>query len=160
MPDSTLRELLASGGGSCSAGEEGSVRQRLVDLVHKLPFALHDCQLDALEVALTGSDFVVRMGTGWGKTLTYLLYVLALRAPAVLITPLVALREDQLRELNQWGRLLGFEYDVAVALRVRCGCCLGTAAVPKIWPARPTSSRNLAREVCSLGGVKWRNFFQ
>ena len=91
------------------------MRQRLVDLVHKLPFALHDCQLDALEVALTGSDFVVRVGTGWGKTLTYLLYVLALRAPAVLITPLVALREDQLRELNQWGRLLGFEYDVAVA---------------------------------------------
>ena len=112
MPDSTLRELLASGRGSCSAGEDGSVLQRLVDLVRKLPFDLHDCQLDALEAALTGSDFVVRMGTGWGKTLTYLLYVLA-RAPAVLITPLVALREDQLRELNEWGRRLGF--DVAVA---------------------------------------------
>ena len=110
-----MRELLASGGGSCSAGEDGSVLQRLVDLVRKLPFDLHDCQLDALEAALTGSDFVVRMGTGWGKTLTYLLYVLALRAPAVLITPLVALREDQLRELNEWGRRLGFEYDVAVA---------------------------------------------
>ena len=115
IPDSTLRELLASGRGSCSAGEDGSVLQRLVDLVRKLPFDLHDCQLDALEAALTGSDFVVRMGTGWGKTLTYLLYVLALRAPAVLITPLVALREDQLRELNEWGRRLGFEYDVAVA---------------------------------------------
>jgi len=115
MSDSTLRELLASGRGSCSAGEDGSVLQRLVDLVRKLPFDLHDCQLDALEAALTGSDFVVRMGTGWGKTLTYLLYVLALRAPAVLITPLVALREDQLRELNEWGRRLGFEYDVAIA---------------------------------------------
>ena len=115
MSDSTLRELLASGRGSCSAGEDGSVLQRLVDLVRKLPFDLHDCQLDALEAALTESDFVVRMGTGWGKTLTYLLYVLALRAPAVLITPLVALREDQLRELNEWGRRLGFEYDVAIA---------------------------------------------
>ena len=115
MPDRTLRELLANGRGSCSAGEDVSVLQRLVDLVRKLPFDLHDCQLDALEAALTGSDFVVRMGTGWGKTLTYLLYVLALRAPAVLITPLVALREDQLRELNEWGRRLGFEYDVAVA---------------------------------------------
>ena len=86
IPDSTLRELLASGGGSCSAGEDGSVLQRLVDLVRKLPFDLHDCQLDALEAALTGSDFVVRMGTGWRETLTYLLYMLALRAPAVLIT--------------------------------------------------------------------------
>ena len=63
MSDSTLRELLASGRGSCSAGEDGSVLQRLVDLVRKLPFDLHDCQLDALEAALTESDFVVRMGT-------------------------------------------------------------------------------------------------
>ena len=118
--------------------------QRLVDLVRKLPFDLHDCQPDALEAALTGSDFVVRMGTGWGKTLTYLLYVLALRAPAVLITPLVALREDQLRELNEWGRRLGFEYDVAIARPVDACSSSRTAGAPRSWPssAAPVRARS------------------
>ena len=79
----SLREWLAALDTDEEPEAQGAdgIRRRLVGLVHKLKairgYDLHSCQLDALEAALTGSDLLVRMGTGWGKTLAYLLYVLA-----------------------------------------------------------------------------------
>ena len=79
----SLREWLAALDTDEEPEAQGAdgIRRRLVGLVHKLKairgYDLHSCQLHALEAALTGSDLLVRMGTGWGKTLAYLLYVLA-----------------------------------------------------------------------------------
>ena len=71
-------------------------RAELYKLIELLPFDLHACQRDALDALSDGLDVVASIGTGWGKTLIYILFAIASGGTCVLVTPLLTLRDDQL----------------------------------------------------------------
>jgi ATP-dependent DNA helicase RecQ len=60
-------------------------------------------QREAVEAALQGSDSLVVMPTGGGKSLCYQLPALAGRGLVVVVSPLIALMSDQWRRLKQAG---------------------------------------------------------
>ena len=100
----------------------------LSELVQKLPFPLHACQRRVLDAAKSDADFVAVLGTGWGKSLCYLLVALSDLSAAtsaktgthrggitVLLTPFDALRDDQYRQLGTLATKLGFQFAVRKA---------------------------------------------
>jgi superfamily II DNA helicase RecQ len=93
-------------------------RAELERLVGLLPWSLHPCQVDALRHLADGRDVLASLGTGWGKTLIYILYTMAAGCTTVLLVPLLTLRDDQERELNAWGRRLGWQHDLAAVATV------------------------------------------
>jgi hypothetical protein len=93
-------------------------RAELQRLIGTLPFALHACQRDALAALADGRDVVANIGTGWGKTLIYILYAAASRSTCVVVTPLITLLHDQMREINKWGYQLGLSHQLAVRATV------------------------------------------
>lgn len=60
-------------------------------------------QKEAIECVLTGSDVFVLMATGGGKSLCYTIPPLALGRKAVVVSPLVALMQDQVHALIERG---------------------------------------------------------
>ena len=58
-------------------------------------------QYDAISLLLSGSDVVVLMPTGGGKSLCYQIPPLVRNALCVVVSPLIALMQDQLRELKE-----------------------------------------------------------
>ena len=62
-----------------------------------------DNQLDALQAVLRGQDCLVVMATGSGKSLCYQLVPLVTGVPAVVVSPLIALMQDQVLALQARG---------------------------------------------------------
>ncbi len=60
-------------------------------------------QLDAIETALEGRDSVVLMPTGGGKSICYQIPPLINGGCTVVISPLIALMQDQVAGLDQLG---------------------------------------------------------
>ncbi|WP_372697270.1 DEAD/DEAH box helicase [Arthrobacter sp. JSM 101049] len=62
--------------------------------------SLHEDQLAAVQAAVDGRDVLAVMPTGYGKSAIYQLAGLLVDAPAVVVSPLIALQTDQLQDLN------------------------------------------------------------
>jgi len=60
-------------------------------------------QDEAIAQILSGGDALVLMPTGGGKSLCYQVPALTLPGTAVVVSPLIALMEDQVRALQQYG---------------------------------------------------------
>ena len=60
-------------------------------------------QLDAIETALAGRDSVVLMPTGGGKSICYQIPPLINGGCTVVVSPLIALMQDQVTSLDQLG---------------------------------------------------------
>ena len=67
---------------------------------HWGPLQLKPEQRQALEALLAGRDSLVVLQTGFGKSLIYQLPAAASAGTTVVVTPLIALANDQLRELD------------------------------------------------------------
>jgi ATP-dependent DNA helicase RecQ len=81
----------------------------LIDTIHKALKevfgydAFRAGQLEAIETALAGRDCVVLMPTGGGKSLCYQIPPLITGGCTVVISPLIALMQDQVASLDQLG---------------------------------------------------------
>jgi ATP-dependent DNA helicase RecQ len=64
---------------------------------------LHDAQKQAINAALEKRDAIVLLPTGFGKSLTFQLPALLSGGLTVVISPLIALMEDQVRGLRERG---------------------------------------------------------
>ena len=60
-------------------------------------------QAEVIETLLNGQDTLVVMPTGGGKSLCYQLPALIRPGVAVIVSPLIALMQDQVSALSQWG---------------------------------------------------------
>ncbi|MGB0467151.1 MAG: DNA helicase RecQ [Pontibacterium sp.] len=60
-------------------------------------------QAEVIETLLSGQDALVVMPTGGGKSLCYQLPALLRPGVAVVVSPLIALMQDQVSALSQWG---------------------------------------------------------
>src|SRR5919205_1266303 len=60
-------------------------------------------QRDAVEAILRGTDTLAVMSTGSGKSAIYQLAGLVLDGPTVVVSPLIALQEDQLDSVEETG---------------------------------------------------------
>ena len=60
-------------------------------------------QAEVIETLLNGQDALVVMPTGGGKSLCYQLPALIRPGVAVIVSPLIALMQDQVSALSQWG---------------------------------------------------------
>lgn len=61
---------------------------------------LHPSQLDAIAAAANGRDVLVVQATGWGKSAVYQVAAALRRGVTVVVSPLIALQEDQLANLS------------------------------------------------------------
>ncbi|TYB40258.1 RecQ family ATP-dependent DNA helicase [Micromonospora sp. AP08] len=62
---------------------------------------LRDTQMRAMRALLAGRDALVVLPTGGGKSAVYQVPATLLRGPTVVISPLLALQQDQISNLNQ-----------------------------------------------------------
>src|SRR5579884_3522666 len=60
-------------------------------------------QQEAIEAVLDGRDVALVMPTGGGKSLCYQMPVLFMPGTAVVVSPLIALMNDQVEQLNRRG---------------------------------------------------------
>lgn len=81
--------------------DEGSLRQLLTKYWGYPDF--RPGQLPAIQSAVRGNDTLVLMPTGGGKSITFQVAGLALGGTTIVISPLIALMDDQLRGLRQRG---------------------------------------------------------
>ena len=65
--------------------------------------AFRGVQADAIAAALAGEDALVVMATGGGKSLCYQIPPLVLGRPAIVVSPLVSLMQDQVLALQARG---------------------------------------------------------
>jgi ATP-dependent DNA helicase RecQ len=61
-------------------------------------------QLDAMKAVLRGRDVLVVLPTGGGKSAVYQVPATVLSGPTVVISPLLALQQDQIAALNERGK--------------------------------------------------------
>ncbi|GGK74642.1 DNA helicase RecQ [Amphritea balenae] len=67
-----------------------------------------DPQQEVIETLLAGQDALVVMPTGGGKSLCYQLPALIRPGVAIVVSPLIALMQDQVQALSQWGINAGY----------------------------------------------------
>ncbi len=65
-------------------------------------------QQSVIETLLGGGDALVVMPTGGGKSLCYQLPALIRPGAAIVVSPLIALMQDQVQALSQWGIRAGY----------------------------------------------------
>ena len=96
----SIDELAASG--DVHAGTAAVFRLR-DDTGKALPLRLYVHQAQAVAAARAGESFVVTTGTGSGKSLCYQLPGLARGGTTLVISPLIALMDDQVLKLKERG---------------------------------------------------------
>ncbi|CAM9415422.1 unnamed protein product [Choristocarpus tenellus] len=79
--------------------------KRIKSLMHRVfgHDAFRGRQEEAIKTVLAGKDALVVMPTGGGKSLCYQLPAVASEGLAIIISPLIALTQDQLRALREKG---------------------------------------------------------
>ncbi|HXD28731.1 MAG TPA: RecQ family ATP-dependent DNA helicase [Arthrobacter sp.] len=63
--------------------------------------SLREDQLAAVQAAVAGRDVLAVMPTGYGKSAIYQLAGLLVDGPVIVVSPLIALQDDQLQDLNE-----------------------------------------------------------
>ncbi|WP_106814680.1 RecQ family ATP-dependent DNA helicase [Microbacterium timonense] len=77
----------------------GEISRERIQEVARASFGLdqlHGAQLDAIEAAANGRDVLVVRATGWGKSAVYQVAAALRDGVTVIVSPLIALQEDQL----------------------------------------------------------------
>ncbi len=87
--------------------------------------AFRGLQEDAVQQVVAGGDALVLMPTGGGKSVCYQVPALVRHGTAIVVSPLIALMDDQVAALRQLGVSAGalhseVEPDDAAARRARC----------------------------------------
>jgi ATP-dependent DNA helicase RecQ len=88
---------VAAGGGALAARA-----LRVLNTVFGYPRFRH-VQADIIEQVAGGGDALVLMPTGGGKSLCYQVPALLREGIAIVVSPLIALMQDQVAALQQWG---------------------------------------------------------
>ena len=99
------------------------------------------------QTVIDGDDALVLMPTGGGKSLCYQIPALARPGCGIVISPLIALMQDQvnaMRELGVRASFLNSTLDAATAADVERALVEGELDLLYIAPERLTQSRNLA----------------
>ncbi len=99
------------------------------------------------QTVIDGDDALVLMPTGGGKSLCYQIPALARPGCGIVISPLIALMQDQvnaMRELGVRASFLNSTLDAATAADVERALIEGELDLLYIAPERLTQSRNLA----------------
>ena len=103
-------------------------------------------QNEIIETIITGGDALVLMPTGGGKSLCYQIPALVRPGCAIVISPLIALMQDQvsaLRELGVQASFLNSSLDASTANGIETALLNGELDLLYIAPERLTKSRML-----------------
>ena len=142
------------------AQTELQVEDRADALLGKLGFtAWRPGQREAVEAALEGRDSLIVMPTGGGKSLCYQLPGLATEDLTIVVSPLIALMNDQ------WRRLSGAGHPVAMvtsamseeAVRHALAQVRGGAARIVYCSPERFASASSSRRSASAGSTCWRS---
>ena len=108
--------------------------------------AFHGAQAEIVEHVVAGGDALVLMPTGGGKSLCYQLPALLRAGTAVVVSPLIALMQDQVAALTQLGiraAFLNSTLDAAAARDVERALRGGELDLLYVAPERLTTQRCL-----------------
>jgi len=103
-------------------------------------------QQDVIETLIAGGDALVVMPTGGGKSLCYQLPALIRPGVAVVVSPLIALMQDQVQALSQWGIAAGYlnsSMDFSMAQEVEHQLRSGELDLLYVAPERLLQPRTL-----------------
>nr|WP_320134673.1 DNA helicase RecQ [uncultured Amphritea sp.] len=103
-------------------------------------------QQDVIETLLGDGDALVVMPTGGGKSLCYQLPALIRPGVAIVVSPLIALMQDQVQALSQWGISAGYlnsSMDYSMAQEVEHQLRSGTLDLLYVAPERLLQPRTL-----------------
>ena len=106
----------------------------------------HGAQQEIIEHVVEGGDALVLMPTGGGKSLCYQLPALLRYGTAVVVSPLIALMQDQVAALAQLGvraEFLNSSLDAATARAVERAFLAGELDLLYVAPERLTTQRCL-----------------
>ena len=106
----------------------------------------HGAQQEIIEHVVEGGDALVLMPTGGGKSLCYQLPALLRPGTAVVVSPLIALMQDQVAALAQLGvraEFLNSSLDAATARAVERALLAGELDLLYVAPERLTTQRCL-----------------
>jgi ATP-dependent DNA helicase RecQ len=88
-----------------AAIDQSAVQQKATETLQRI-FGFgdfRDPQLDVIQSAVSGTDTLVIMPTGGGKSLCYQLPALLMEGTTIVISPLIALMQDQVNAAKQLG---------------------------------------------------------
>ncbi len=108
--------------------------------------AFRGLQAEVIGAALAGQDALVLMPTGAGKSLCYQVPALVLEGTAIVVSPLIALMEDQVTALQQLGvnaDYLNSTLDMNEARRIERALLDGELDLLYVAPERLTTPRFL-----------------
>ena len=106
----------------------------------------HGAQREIVEHVVAGGDALVLMPTGGGKSLCYQLPALLRPGTAIVVSPLIALMQDQVAALTQLGvraEFLNSTLDLATARAVEGALLAGELDLLYVAPERLTTPRCL-----------------
>lgn len=136
-------------------GHAGPWRDRFTDKtpqeVLQAVFGFHDfrsLQTQAVESVMHGHDTLVLMPTGGGKSVCYQIPALCRSGMGLVISPLIALMDDQVAALRQLGlnaAALHSELEAHEATQIRADMATGRLDILYISPERLLSSGTLDR---------------
>jgi ATP-dependent DNA helicase RecQ len=109
--------------------------------------AFRDSQADIIQTMVGGGDALVLMPTGGGKSLCYQIPALVRAGCGVVISPLIALMQDQVEAMQQLGvraSFLNSTLDSASAARIEEDLLAGQLDLLYIAPERLNQERTLA----------------
>ena len=105
LPVTPLERTLEPSSRRVTTTDDDSIQQALVLLLNEIfnKPEFREGQLEAITQVIKGQDCVVLLPTGAGKSLIYQVAGLVLPGRTLVIDPLVALMEDQVRRLKEEG---------------------------------------------------------
>ena len=119
--------------------------QNILQTVFGYP-SFREPQDEIIQTVLAGKDALVLMPTGGGKSLCYQIPALALNGCAVVISPLIALMQDQVNALRQLGvnaNFLNSTLDHQSVMRIENSLLAGELDLLYIAPERLNQPRML-----------------